>query len=52
MGGETAWGNPLVTNELIQPVKAGGFDAIPIPVSWDKYANRTHSFLLGCWRFG
>jgi endoglucanase len=39
-GGETAWGNPMVSNELIQLVKASGFDAIRIPASWDQYANQ------------
>lgn len=37
MGGETAWGNPLVTEELIQLVKANGFNAIRIPCSWNQY---------------
>lgn len=40
IGGETNWGNPLVTNELIQAVKAGGFDSIRIPAAWDQYANQ------------
>lgn len=39
-GGETAWGNPKVTSELIQLVKDSGFDAIRIPVSWDQYADQ------------
>lgn len=36
IGGETAWGNPKVTEELIQLVKANGFNAIRIPCSWDQ----------------
>ncbi|MBK1878337.1 glycoside hydrolase family 5 protein [Pelagicoccus mobilis] len=40
MGGETAWGNPQVSEELIQLVKASGFDAVRIPCSWDQYANQ------------
>ncbi len=35
---ENAWGNPNVTKELIQAVKANGFDTIRIPVS---YLGRT-----------
>ncbi len=31
---ETAWGNPTVTKELIQSVKAEGFKTIRIPVTW------------------
>lgn len=36
-GGETAWGNPMVTKDLIDFVKASGFDAIRIPCAWDQY---------------
>jgi endoglucanase len=32
---ETAWGNPLVTQEFIQQIKAQGFNSIRIPVTWD-----------------
>ena len=35
-GGETAWGNPKVTKELINLVKANGFSAIRIPCSWNQ----------------
>lgn len=31
---ETTWGNPTVTKELIQAVKAEGFKTIRIPVTW------------------
>lgn len=30
---ETSWGNPVVTRELIQAVKAKGFDSIRIPLT-------------------
>jgi Endoglucanase len=32
---ETAWGNPLVTKELIHQIKKQGFKSIRIPVTWD-----------------
>ncbi|HEY8994556.1 MAG TPA: cellulase family glycosylhydrolase, partial [Lacunisphaera sp.] len=32
---ETAWGNPLTTQALIQQIKAQGFNSIRIPVTWD-----------------
>ncbi|WP_300729270.1 cellulase family glycosylhydrolase [uncultured Bacteroides sp.] len=38
-GGETAWGNPMVTADLIQKVKAMGFNAVRIPCSWDQYID-------------
>jgi len=36
-GGETGWGNPVVSQELINSVKAAGFNAIRIPCAWDGY---------------
>ena len=37
IGGETAWGNPKVTEELIKLVKQHGFNAIRIPCSWNQH---------------
>lgn len=34
MSSETAWGNPTITKELIDAVKAAGFDTVRIPVTW------------------
>lgn len=34
-GGETAWGNPVVTPELIQSIKGKGFDSIRMPMTVD-----------------
>lgn len=48
-GGETAWGNPLVSNELMQLVKANGFTAVRIPASWDQYANQTTAAISPTW---
>ena len=31
IGGETAWGNPKVTNDLIAEIKQSGFNAVRIP---------------------
>ena len=36
--GETAWGNPLTTEELIRTVKELGFDTIRIPISWWQHS--------------
>ncbi|MDN3240305.1 cellulase family glycosylhydrolase [Glycomyces tritici] len=36
LGGETGWGNPLITEELIQTVKAEGYKSIRLPVTWDE----------------
>lgn len=36
IGGETAWGNPKITEDLIDSVKAAGFNSIRIPVAWSN----------------
>lgn len=37
MDHETAWGNPKTTKEMIDTVKAAGFNAVRIPVSWTDH---------------
>ena len=37
IGGETAWGNPIVSTELIDLVNQSGFNAVRIPCSWNQY---------------
>jgi len=36
---ETAWGNPLVNQQLLNAVKAAGFKSVRIPVTWNQYAD-------------
>lgn len=36
-GGETAWGQPLVTQALIDLVKQSGVNAIRIPCAWNEH---------------
>jgi len=39
-GGETGWGNPVVTEDYIKFVKKQGFNAIRIPCAWNwKHLN-------------
>ncbi|QHW31906.1 cellulase family glycosylhydrolase [Paenibacillus rhizovicinus] len=35
-GDETAWGNPVVTKELIDSIAAAGFKSIRLPVTWQE----------------
>ena len=55
---ETAWGQPVTTQEMIDGMKAAGFDSIRIPVAWsnmmaddgtytinEKYFNRVETVL-------
>ena len=37
---ETLWGQPVTTPEMLQAMKAAGFDSIRIPVAW--MTNATH----------
>ncbi|MGF1637993.1 MAG: cellulase family glycosylhydrolase [Cyclobacteriaceae bacterium] len=43
IGGETAWGNPLVTDNLIKAVKQSGFNAIRIPASWNQHMENAQT---------
>lgn len=36
---ETAWGNPKTTKSMIDTVKAAGFNAVRVPVSWNEHMN-------------
>jgi len=38
---ETAWGNPMVTQDFIDSVKAAGFNAVRIPAAWDCHADQS-----------
>jgi endoglucanase len=49
IGGETAWGNPQVTQALIDKVKQSGFNAVRIPCSWDQYANASTAQIQAQW---
>lgn len=41
IGGETAWGNPKISEALINAVKQGGFNAVRIPCSWNQYMENS-----------
>jgi len=38
-GGETSWGNPLITESYVQFVKQKGFTAIRLPCAWDLHVD-------------
>ncbi len=40
MSSETAWGNPKTTKTMIDDIKAQGFNAIRIPVSWGRHTDK------------
>jgi endoglucanase len=39
IGGETAWGNPLLTQQLFNAVKDAGFDTVRLPVAWSVFTD-------------
>jgi len=45
-GGETGWGNPVVSQSLIDGVKAAGFNAIRIPCAWDGYITDRETYAV------
>lgn len=49
VGGETNWGNPLITQQLIDSVKAAGFKTIRLPVAWSKFANEQNFVIQSAW---
>ena len=49
IGGETAWGNPQATQELIDKVKQSGFNAVRLPCSWNQYANASTAQIQAQW---
>ena len=36
---ETSWGNPVTTKEMIDEVKAAGFNVLRVPVTWEKHLD-------------
>ncbi|MGD8174592.1 cellulase family glycosylhydrolase [Marinimicrobium sp. ARAG 43.8] len=49
IGGETAWGNPLINQALIDAVKAAGFDTIRVPVAWSKFSDPANFVIEQSW---
>lgn len=43
---ESSWGNPRVTEELIDAVHKAGFDTIRIPITWDKQAAKFNDHII------
>ena len=43
---ETAWGNPVVTKEMIQAVKKAGFNAIRIPIRWQCHITNAQTMSI------
>lgn len=48
-GDETVWGNPAVTQGLLNAVKAAGFDTVRIPVAWSKFSDPDNFVIDTAW---
>ncbi|PZG00170.1 cellulase family glycosylhydrolase, partial [Micromonospora deserti] len=44
--GETSWGNPRVTPELLDNIRAQGFRSIRIPVTWGQHHGPAPSYTI------
>lgn len=44
--GETTWGNPVTTRELLFKVKELGFNTIRIPISWGKHVSAAPEYTI------
>lgn len=44
--GETSWGNPVTTRELLQKVRELGFCTIRIPISWGKHVSAPPEYTI------
>lgn len=44
--GETSWGNPAVTTQLLDAVKANGFKSIRIPGTWGQYQGAAPNYTI------
>jgi endoglucanase len=49
IGGETAWGNPLISESYIRAVKQQGFTAIRLPCSWNQYSDKATAKIKDAW---
>lgn len=47
--GETSWGNPLISQTLIDSVKAAGFNSIRLPVAWSKFSDESTYTIETSW---
>jgi endoglucanase len=46
VGSETSWGNPYTTKELIDAIKAAGFNTLRIPTTWEKHLGPAPDYII------
>ncbi|MCR8656658.1 cellulase family glycosylhydrolase [Paenibacillus sp. T3-5-0-4] len=45
-GGETRWGNPTTTKEMIDEIKNAGFQSVRIPITWDDNIGNEPDYII------
>lgn len=45
-GGETGWGNPVTTKQMIDAVKAAGFNTVRLPVTWKDHLGPAPDYVI------
>lgn len=45
-GDETSWGNPLTTKQMIDAVKAAGFNTVRLPVTWKDHLGPAPDYVI------
>jgi endoglucanase len=48
-GSETAWGNPMISEQLIDSIHKAGFNAVRIPVAWSRFTNASSYKIDTAW---
>ncbi|MHB8130405.1 MAG: glycoside hydrolase family 5 protein [Mobilitalea sp.] len=43
---EISWGNPVTTKEMIDTLKASGFNIIRIPTTWEKHLGAAPDYII------
>lgn len=49
VGGETAWGNPAVSQQLIDAIRAAGFRSVRLPVAWSQFSDEPNFIIDSRW---
>ena len=45
-GGETGWGNPLTTKQMIDTLKAADFNTVRLPMTWKDHLKPAPDYII------
>jgi len=49
IGGETAWGNPEISEALVDAISNAGFKSIRLPVAWSRFSDADNFVIETTW---